>query len=55
MAVLGLALALPLPVLAKTFFTFTTIDIPFSGAFQTTPTGINDKGQIRASKSANFP
>jgi len=46
MAVLGLALALPLPVLAKTFFTFTTIDIPFSGAFQTTPTGINDKGQI---------
>ena len=45
-AVLGLALALPLPVLAKTFFTFTTIDVPFSGAFQTTPTGINDKGQI---------
>jgi uncharacterized membrane protein len=25
---------------------FTTIDVPFSGAFQTTPTGINDKGQI---------
>lgn len=39
-------LSLSSAVRAQTNFTFTTIDVPFPGAFQPTPTGINDKGLI---------
>jgi uncharacterized membrane protein len=40
-----LGVAWPSPALGE-IYTFATIDVPFPGAFQTSPTGINDSGEI---------
>jgi hypothetical protein len=46
-AVLSLSVLLsPLVVAQDASYTFTTIDVPFSGAIGAAPLGINDQGQI---------
>jgi hypothetical protein len=46
-AVLSLSVLLsPLVAAQDASYTFTTIDVPFSGAIGAAPLGINDQGQI---------